>query len=417
MNASHPPVPTIGADAADPADEDSCVRLAASPETSPDTLRALARDGRVTVRAAVALNPSTPDGVDAALAGDADTRVRQLLGHKLALLIPGLSDGGQLRLRRQAMATLRRLVDDEAERVRHAIADLVKDMPQAPRELILRLARDTSVPVSQPVLLLSPVLTPADLLALLASPPSRATAATIAARQGLTPDVASAIAEGADSDAIRVLLCNRSAQLQEAALDALAARAAGQESWHEPMVRRPRLSARAATTLSDIVTTHLLAVLAERPDLPPDAAALLRRRLSERRLAEPPSVPPTPRGDTPAEEAMSQARALRAAGRLDEGSIRAAALRGDARMCGAMLAVSTEVALSVVDRAASLRSAKGVLSLVWLAGLSMDLAVTLQILVGRVAPGAVLRSLDGADFPLTVEEMRWQIELLKQMGR
>ncbi len=392
-------------------DEDACVRLAASPDTSAETLRSLAADGRVTVRAAVALNPSAPDGVDARLAGDSDMRVRQLLGHKLALLIPGMSSSGQIKLRQQAMATLRVLVEDEAERVRRAIAELVKDMPQAPRDLILRLARDAAVPVSEPVLRLSPVLTSTDLLALLARPPTPVAAAAIASRSGLPSDVAGAIAEGADTEAIRVLLENGSAQLQEAALDALAVRAAGQESWHEPMVRRPKLSGRAATALSEVVTTHLLAVLAARADLPADITRDLKQRLADRETV------PARRAETGAEEALSQARALQVAGKLDEAAIRVAAGHGDARLCAAMLAVAAEVPVAVVDRAASLRSAKGMVSLVWLAQFSMETAVVLQSLVGRIAPGAVLRSLDGIDFPLTVEEMRWQIDLLRQMGR
>ena len=69
---------------------------------------------------------------------------------------------------------LAELVEDEAVRVRAAIADVVKDMPQAPRELILRLAHDSAVPVSEPVIRLSPLLTTEDLLALLARRPARA---------------------------------------------------------------------------------------------------------------------------------------------------------------------------------------------------------------------------------------------------
>ena len=395
-----------------PVEEALAVRLAANPDTSPELLRILAGDSRITVRAAVALNPSTPGGADAALAGDADQRVRQLLGHKLAMLIPGLSDGGQTTLGQQTIATLSRLVEDETERVRRAIADIVRDMPQAPRELILRLARDTAIPVSGPVLRLSPVLTSNDLLALLARPPSRSAAAAIAARYALPAEVADAIADSGDNEAIRVLLENKSAHLQEAALDALATRAAGQESWHEPMVRRPKLSGRAATTLSEIVTTHLLSVLADRADLAPDIAIRLKQRLQERTGAD-----GRGRGDTPTEQALQQARSLQAAGRLDEAAIRAAASRGDAKLCAAMLAVAGDLPISVVDRARSLRSAKGVVSLAWHAALSMDTAVTLQVLLGRVAPHAVLRSPDGVEFPLSLDEMRWQIDLLRQMGR
>lgn len=391
-----------------PADEAQCVRLAASPGTGADTLRALASHDQVTVRAAVAMNPSTPRSAYAALAGDADVRVRQLLGHRLATLIPGLSDSRNRALLRHVTAALRRLVDDEAERVRRTIAEIVRDMPAAPRELILRLARDTEMSVCEPVLRLSPVLTSADLLALLASPPARRTTAAIASRPHLAADVAGAIAAGVDAEAICSLLENGSAQLQEAALDALASRAKDHRSWHEPMVRRPKLSDGAAAALSEIVTTHLLAVLAERCDLAADVTARLKQLLQGRPAIGGPLMA------TP-EEALAQARALHADGRLDEAAIRAAALQGDARLCAAMLAVLAELPLGMVERATSLRSAKGIVSLAWLGRLPMELAVTLQILVGRVAPDAVLREQAGAGFPLAESEMRWQIELLTQM--
>jgi uncharacterized protein (DUF2336 family) len=286
-------------------------------------------------------------------------------------------------------------------------------MPSAPRDLILRLARDLSIPVSEPVLRLSPVLTSADLLTLLATRPVPGAAAAIAARAGLEAPVADAIAQGSDNEAIRILLENGSAQLQEATLDALAERARDHEGWHEPLVRRPKLSGRAATTLSDIVTTHLLAVLAARSDLPADITGDLKRRLAAR-------APPragTPRRTTPSEEALRQARNLYAAGRLDEAAVRDAAQHGDARLCVAMLAVAADVPVGVVERAGSLRSPKGVVSLVWLADWSMELAVSLQSLVGQIAPAAILHSLDGRDFPLTPDEMRWQVDLLRQMGR
>ena len=55
--------------------------------------------------------------------------------------------------------------------MRVVIADCVKAMPDAPRELILQLAHDTALAVCDPVVRLSPLLTDADLLALLATPP------------------------------------------------------------------------------------------------------------------------------------------------------------------------------------------------------------------------------------------------------
>lgn len=309
---------------------------------------------------------------------------------------------------------LTELIEDEAVRVRAAIADVVKDMPQAPREMILRLAHDSAVAVSEPVTRLSPLLTTDDLLALLATPPTSATASAIAARTGVDATLADAIAGSGDAAAISALLANHSAVIREATLDALAARAAGHTDWHALLVRRPRLSPGAARVLSDYVATYLLDELSSRADLPAALVADLRLRLALRLQAGTPArTARTPDID----EAMAEARALADDDRLDETAVLAAVQRGEARMVTAMLAVAAGVPASVVDRAATLRSAKGLVSLVWRAGFSMQVAGPLQSLLARTPPEAVLRGGQGGSFPLAVEEMRWQIDFLMRMGR
>jgi hypothetical protein len=83
----------------------------------------------------------------------------------------------------------------------------------------------------------------------------------------------------------------------------------------------------------------------------------------------------------------------------------------------ALLAVAAGMPISVVDRASSLRSAKGLVSLVWQAGFTMRVAVALQTLLARTAPEAVLTAGPSGGFPLAIEEMRWQLEFLGRMGR
>lgn len=393
-------------------EEAARVRLGAAADTAPDVLRELARDSSVTVRAAVAMNLAAPEHVDQLLAADQDERVRTLLGRKLASLIPNISASQRSELEERALATLAMLVEDEAVRVRAAIADVVKQMPAAPRDLILRLAHDSALPVCEPVIRLSPLLTAEDLLALLAEPPSEHAATAIASRPGLPMSVSDAIAASADSKLIAVLLSNRSAAIREATLDALIERASAHPDWHDPLVHRPTLSAHAARALSEIVTTQLVAVLAARGDLDPDVTEELRRRMAERL----PRVQ-TVRQDTSLEEAVAKARELMAVDRLDEATVLAAAHRGETRLCTAMLAVAAGVEPQVVDRAVTLRSAKGIVSLVWRAGFSMRLGGPLQVLLCRVGPGAILRGGDGGTFPLTIDEMRWQLDFLTRMGR
>jgi len=91
--------------------------------------------------------------------------------------------------------------------------------------------------------------------------------------------------------------------------------------------------------------------------------------------------------------------------------------RGELRLAAALLAVAAGLPVSVVDRASTLRSAKGMVSLVWKAGFTMRAAVPVQTLLARLAPNDVLRPGPAESFPLAIEEMRWQLDFLARMGR
>jgi uncharacterized protein (DUF2336 family) len=398
-----------------PAEETARVRVGANANTKADVLVDLADDPSITVRAALAINTAATAQVNEVLAGDRDERVRILLARKLAALAPGLSAVDQARLYQETWGTLTALVEDEAVRVRAVIAEAVKDLPGAPRELICRLARDTDTSVCEPVIRLSPLLTTEDLLALVAMAPASGTVLAVARRANLEPAVSDAIAATADNAAIRALLANPAAQIREATLDTLITRSVDHPDWHEPLVRRPSLPPRAARMLSEIVATHLLEELAARADLAPPLAEELRRRIALRLIAN--VSGPAAATEMTAEEAMAKARAVASRGELAEETLLAAARRGEARYAAALLAVAAGTPVSVVDRASSLRSAKGLVSLVWQAGFTMRIAVALQTLLARLAPDSVLTAGPAGSFPLAVEEMRWQLEFLARMGR
>jgi uncharacterized protein (DUF2336 family) len=390
-------------------DEASRVKLGTNRATPASVLRSLAHDPSVTVRAALALNPASPSHTDTVLAGDPDERVRTLLARRLAGQLPMLAPADRERWVRQANFALAQLIQDEAVRVRAAIADVVKNMPEAPRDLILRLARDTEVKVSEPVIRLSPQLTDADLLALLSDAPSAATATMVARRAGLSETLSDAIAAGADNAAITALLDNPSATIREETLNSLIARAAARVEWHEPLVRRPHLSAGASRALAEIVAGRLLDQLARRADLPSTIHVELRWRLAEQLRKAARQV-----GDPDPEEAQAEANALLAERRLTEEALLAAAHHGERNRCAAMLAAAAGVPVSSVNRAALLRSARGMVSLLWKAGFSMQVAAPLQLLLARLPPDAVALHDNTHDFPLGVEEMRWQIDFLNR---
>lgn len=392
------------------ADEATRVRRSANLTTSPEVLRELASDPSVTVRASLALHPALPPQVSEMLANDIDARVRAILSRKLATLTPGLTEPDQRRLQSDAIATLTALVAEAGLRVRASIAATVRDMPDGPREIILRLAHDPAVMVSEPVILFSPMLTSDDLVSLIASGPPPSTIYAVARRPEIDTDVSDAVVGSSDVAAIGALLKNRTAQIREATLDALAAQSEDHPDWHEPMVRRPSLPPRAARVLSEIVRGHLLETLAAREDLDPKLRRELRTMLA-------PQVghsgrPGAGLGDMTPAVALEHATALQAAGQLDDAAIGAALRESATVLATAMLAVKTDVPVAVIERASGLRSAKAIVSLAWKAGFSMQTAVLLQALLARLSPDAVVRAAAGGGYPLPFEEMRWQLGFL-----
>lgn len=376
-------------------EEATRVRLSAQTDTTEDVLRRLAADPSVTVRATLAMNAAAPPEANALLAQDPDERVRALLARKLASLAPTLSDGARTLLQRETQATLTALAEDQAARVRAAIADVVKDMPDVPRDIVLRLAHDASALVCEPVIRFSPLLGTEDLLALVAAAPSAGTRLAVARRPGLDAAVSDALVAQGTDDVVLALLTNASAQIREMTLDALAERSAGREAWHEPLARRPVLSDQAVRTLSGIVADHLLEVLASRGDLDPLLASELRSRVSAR-LAPP----------------FAAAEPAAASAKPTEAQMLEVVREGDAGRAALLLAAAAEMPLDVVRRAVSLRSAKGLVSLAWKAGFSMRTGYALEVLLARLSPGVALRPGPGNSFPLSIQEMRWQLDFL-----
>ncbi len=392
-----------------PADEASRVRLASRSSTAPATLLALADDPAATVRAAVALNPVAEAASDERLVRDADERIRALLAGKMARLLPALSPDERSAAQTHVYAMLRTLADDAALRVRVAIAEALTTATAAPRDLLLKMTRDPAAVVSDTVVRFSPLLTDADLLDLLATPPHPATAVAVASRAGLSAVVAADIVEHADNAAVTALLSNRTASIQEATLDSLIGRAGDHPEWHEPLACRPFLPVRTIRALSAIVAGHLLDLLACRENVPPSMADELRALVTTRLEAP---LPPSE------QELLKAVQLLQDDGKLHEEAFLLAAQAGEERRATAMLAVASGTSFATVQRAATLRSPKALVSLVARSGFSMRAGRVAQQLLGRLRSSELLLSpLDDDLFPLSPAEMDWQIELLAQPGR
>lgn len=105
---------------------------------------------------------------------------------------------------------------------------------------------------------------------------------------------------------------------------------------------------------------------------------------------------------------------MKQAGRLDTEIIVKALQASDFSFVIAALAVRSGLGESVVKRVCASRSAKGVVSLSWKAGLPMSVAVQLQQRLARISPGDVLTAGDQPGYPLSDDEMSWQIEFFSR---
>lgn len=397
-------------------------RVAEHPRTRPELLYFLAADTAAEVRKAIATNSGTPRQADLLLAKDRELSVRSAVAKKVARLLPDLSADQAAQIERFTMECLETLARDQASEVRGILSEALKDLPNAPHGVINTLARDVELSVCAPVLQHSPILTEEDLVDIIMKGPVAGAMSAIASRREVSASVADAIARSDDEAAVTALLANPSAQIREETLDRILDQAPQHEPWHAPLVRRPRLPARAVARLASFVADNLLKALQERSDLAPDAARALaeavRVRVGKAASGQGPGRPLGPvdfgeelaAEEKPAERPTDRAARLNKDGKLTEAVLEASLTEGDRAFVLAGLAELSQIGLPIVDRIIGTHAPRAVTALVWRAGLSMRFARQVQLRIAQIPPKTALNARDGVHYPMTDEEMRWQLE-------
>lgn len=392
-------------------DPDVRRQVAARPDAPSEVLYYLADDPVPAVRQAIAANRSTPAKADLLLASDADETVRTGLAMKISRLAPGLDSHEQDRLRRMTYDALQLLARDQITRVRQIVAETLKDVANAPPEVIHRLARDAELAVAGPILECSPVLTDEDLLEIIESGPIKGALSAISRRAEVHAHIADAIAATDDVGAIAALLGNRSAQIREETLDRLIERAPEIEEWHAPLVHRPHLPAGAAVRLARFVADNLVQALKERRDLDPATAAAVAEAVHRRLDESGPGISAHHSRETQAvDKPLEAAKKMFAAGNLEEGLIASALASNDREFVIAALAVRSKLPVDLVRRVVGTRSAKGMVSVAWKAGMTMPFAVILQSKLARIPPADLFKPGKGNLYPMSPDEMAWQLK-------
>ncbi|WP_155524472.1 DUF2336 domain-containing protein [Oleisolibacter albus] len=364
---------------------DGAVRaeLAARTDMRPELLFFLSEDADVRVRRAVAANTATPLQVAPRMARDRDADVRRLLATKLARALPHLNADEQRALRDIAMQALEVLAVDQVTRVRAAVASALAEIELPPPRLVAQLARDVAREVAEPVLRTCATLSDEDLLAIIAAQPVPWVLEAIARRPHVGPAVTEAVlAQGGPQEAAG----DQPPGLPVQAVPPL-----------PPGGLPPQLAARLTAVIEDGVQTELASQGFDRESRAA-VTDVVRRRIDWARdyaKKEPPE---------------DKARRLFTEGRLDEDAVRDALSWGDWAFVRTALGLLAAIPPDLVQRILDSQGGKTITALAWKAGLSMRCARQLQAKAG-VPHARMLNARHGTDYPLTEEELRWQLDL------
>ena len=381
--------------------------LAMHEDIEPEILYFLANDKDPLVRREIADNDGTPLQADIILAKDLDEEVRKEVAHKLGRLLPDISADQQDKLSKMALDILDTLARDQMRDVRAIVSDEIKHAQNVPKNVVRRLAEDAESVVSAPVLEYSPLLSDKDLLEIVALGIESGAMTSIAKRKELPQEVADAIIVSGDDNAIPELLENKSAKISEKTIDMIAIEAEGHEEWHPPLVDRGNLPVRTVRRIASFVSAALFERLIENNDVEEKAVDEMRmevrKRIDSNELLDTET-------DTAREKAMDRAEKLFKQGKLTEDVVKKAIDVNDSHFTRYAISHMSGLPSEVVTKMLGSGSGKAVTSLCWKAGMTMRVAVQLQRKVAKVRPNSLLRAQGGNEYPLTDDDMEWQIE-------
>jgi len=153
-------------------------------------------------------------------------------------------------------AVLSKLADDMETAVRAELSARFGAAPDAPSQLIRRLAQDEAADVAAPVLRDSPVLTEEDLLGVVRARGQDHLRA-VSERASVSERVSDVIVERGDDETLGTLLRNDGAQLSRQATEAAVERAKANPALHEATVSRKALPADLLNEMYFVVEARL----------------------------------------------------------------------------------------------------------------------------------------------------------------
>lgn len=389
------------------ADVRARMTLARDSATSREILYYLAeKDPEPKVRKAVAENKSMPLQVSPVLAADSDMDVRLALARRLVELLPDLSQDKQSQIYAFAVQALGTLALDEVLKIRIALSSTLKDHAQAPPKVAGQLARDVEREVSEPILRFCAALSDGDLLDILKGHPASWVVEAIACRESVSEKVSEAVIETEDPPGGRALIQNEGAALGEGLLHTIVDMARRLPEWQKPVAARKSLPVSVAKELAEFVDASVRDLLLKRGDFDEstteEIAAVFRRRV-DFASAE---------GRAEGGSAADRLKSLIDAGGLTESTISDALAMRDFDFVAGAVAHMAGTSEATVRRIFDMKAARPIVALAWKASLSMRMALQLQQEIGHVEPKDLIYPRGGTDYPLSREEIDWQLEFL-----
>jgi len=384
--------------------------LAAHEDMEPEILYYLAADKAPEVRREIAENAGTPLQADKILARDPNEDVRCELARKISRLIPDLKPGQNEKLAAMAMGVLTTLARDELPRVRAIVSEELKHTRNVPGELIRELAEDLEDIVAAPILEYSPLLSGKDLLQLIASGMKSQKLAAVARRPKIDTKVVSALVETGEDIAIHGVLENHTAQISDQSFEKISDHAEKRESLQNLMVSRNDLPLRTIKRIGRFVNGSLMEILmkrhSERKEVVDELRATVKERIDRGE---------TMNGGLETEEDVYEPASIRVekdftAGILTEERLERALQEEDNTYVRFALGKLSGFNIEDASKMISTGLGKAIVSLCWKAGLSMAMAEKLQVQIGRVKRGGMLKADVEGRYPITADEMDWYLE-------
>jgi len=176
------------------------------------------------------------------------------------------------------------LVHDAAVMVRESLSKSLRNLPGAPHDIVLALARDIDE-VALPILEESPVLTEDDLVEIVVSG-SVSKQSAIAGRPVVQARVSAALVETNNNDVVAILVANEGAILDERTFERVVEQYGDDERIAEPLIKREELPVTLVERLVTMVSDRLRDYLIEQHSIDDDVAQRLLEESRERTTIE-----------------------------------------------------------------------------------------------------------------------------------